>query len=189
MGNSKPQQTHLSSVWKPLHGDAVLRNSIHLSLIFHRHFLGFVYRSFFTLIPQTAPPPSLLFLTLMLGSVPHTASGVPAALRSLQPAGPLTSSSARLSPCQVDLGGGPQIVNDSPPLSPLPSAPLLTLFFNGANVEPCGRLAAGLGPDANLMTAEPVVSLANCSSHAVFALTLTLMRGELLMIGRVRHCF
>lgn len=77
-----------------------------------------------------SPSPSLLFLSLTCASVPRMVDVVAAALRSVQPAGPLKSSSALFSPCLVALRGGAQIVNDSPPLFLLPvSSSSSCLFF------------------------------------------------------------
>ncbi len=73
------------------------------------------------------------------------------------------------------------------------SPPISLPFFqrNGANVQPCGQLTGRLGPYANFMMAEPVVSSARCRNNVSFgaALILTLISAELLMINRVRVCF
>lgn len=53
---------------------------------------------------------------------------------------------------------------------PTPHPPCVSLPFfqrNGANVQPCGQLTGRLGPYANLMTAETIVSSARCRKCVV----------------------
>lgn len=73
------------------------------------------------------------------------------------------------------------------------SLPVNFPFFhrNGANVQPCGQLTGRLGPYANFMMAEPIVSSAHWRNDVLFgsALILTLIYSELLMLNRVRVCF
>lgn len=64
----------------------------------------------------------------------------------------------------------PRVADDAPPLSPPPHPPCVSLPFfqrNGANVQPCGQLTGRLGPYANLMTAETIVSSARCRKCVV----------------------
>lgn len=75
-------------------------------------------------------------------------------------------------------------LSDFPPVNP---------FFqhNGANVQPPRQPAERLGPYANFMIAETVVSSARCRNDASFgaALILTLISTELLITNKVRVGF
>ena len=141
-------------------------------------FIFFFVSSLPSFSASSVPEPSSVILSLLFGS---KLAWLPVPNRSVSQLGcrpdawwspiptMVASSSIFLMP-----GGSqnrPRVVDDAPPLSPPPpNRPRVSLPFfqrNGANVQPCGQLTGRLGPYANLMTAETIVSSARCRKCVV----------------------